>query len=54
MVVSEIDNRPATLSIPDLLKIHRAHHMYEKHRLFQIPLANEELEAAFSGQVICK
>jgi histone deacetylase 6 len=52
--VTEIDNKPATLSIPDLLKIHRAHHMFEKHRMFQIPLASEELESAFGGQVICK
>ena len=53
-LVTEIDNKPATLSIPDLLKIHRAHHMFETHRMFQIPLASEELESAFGGQVICK
>ncbi|KAK6907347.1 hypothetical protein I203_101340 [Kwoniella mangroviensis CBS 8507] len=40
-------------SIPDLLKLHRAWHMYEKHQLFQIPLASEELEASFGGQVLC-
>lgn len=38
----------------DLLKIHRAHHMFTKHNLFQIPLASEELEEAFGGQVVCK
>ncbi|WVR03811.1 hypothetical protein IAU60_000807 [Kwoniella sp. DSM 27419] len=40
-------------SIPDLLKIHRAHHMFTKHELFQIPLADESLEREFGGQVIC-
>lgn len=38
----------------DLLKIHRAHHMFTKHGLFQIPLASAELEAAFAGQIICR
>lgn len=40
--------------IVDLLKIHRAHHMFTKHNLFQIPLASQELEEAFGGQVVCK
>jgi histone deacetylase 6 len=27
--------------------------MFTKHKLFQIPLASPDLEAAFGGQVIC-
>jgi histone deacetylase 6 len=38
----------------DLLKIHRAHHMFTKHGLYQIPLASSDLESAFGGQVICR
>lgn len=38
----------------DLLKIHRAHHLFTKHNLFQIPLASQELEEAFGGQVVCR
>ncbi|KAK4688388.1 histone deacetylase 6, partial [Tremellales sp. Uapishka_1] len=37
----------------DLLKIHRAHHLYTKYKLFQIPLASTELEDNFGGQIIC-
>ncbi|ORY22508.1 hypothetical protein BCR39DRAFT_551487 [Naematelia encephala] len=51
--VTDIDGESPVYSIPDLLKIHRAHHMFTKHELFQIPLANPDLEAAFAGQVIC-
>ncbi|WWC87894.1 uncharacterized protein L201_002792 [Kwoniella dendrophila CBS 6074] len=47
------DETPTVTSIPDLLKMHRAWHLYEKHQLFQIPLASPELEIAFGGQVIC-
>lgn len=28
--------------------------MFTKHQLYQIPLASQELEAAFGGQIICK
>ena len=28
--------------------------MFTKHNLFQIPLASEELEEAFGGQVLCR
>lgn len=35
----------------DLLKQHRAHHLFSKHGLFQIPLASEMLEESFKGQV---
>lgn len=41
------------LTCLDLLKAHRAHHMFTKHGLYQIPLASEELQAMFDGQVIC-
>lgn len=27
--------------------------MFTKHGLYQVPLASEELEASFGGQVIC-
>nr|XP_018264720.1 histone deacetylase 6/10 [Kwoniella dejecticola CBS 10117]OBR86878.1 histone deacetylase 6/10 [Kwoniella dejecticola CBS 10117] len=47
------DGSSAVTSIPDLLKLHRSWHMYEKHQLFQIPLANSELENTFGGQVLC-
>ncbi|WVF65792.1 hypothetical protein IAT40_000526 [Kwoniella sp. CBS 6097] len=47
------DGSSPITSIPDLLKIHRAHHMFTKHSLFQIPLASAELEESFGGQVIC-
>ncbi|OCF43376.1 histone deacetylase 6/10 [Kwoniella heveanensis CBS 569] len=47
------DGSSPIISIPDLLKIHRAHHMFTKHGLFQIPLASTELEESFGGQVIC-
>ncbi|WVQ79099.1 hypothetical protein IAT38_001193 [Cryptococcus sp. DSM 104549] len=47
------DGSSPVYSISDLLKIHRAHHMFSKHGLFQIPLASEELEELFGGQVIC-
>ena len=40
--------------MPDLLKIYRAHHMFSKYNLFQVPLASTELEDAFGGQVMCK
>ncbi|KAL7419556.1 Histone deacetylase hda1 [Cryptotrichosporon argae] len=47
------DGASPTVSIPDLLKIYRAHHLFSKYGLYQIPLASEELEEAFGGQVIC-
>ncbi|WWC68627.1 uncharacterized protein I206_102558 [Kwoniella pini CBS 10737] len=47
------DGSSPVISIPDLLKLHRSWHMYEKHQLFQIPLASPELETAFGGQVMC-
>ncbi|WWC96955.1 hypothetical protein V866_003831 [Kwoniella sp. B9012] len=47
------DGSSPITSIPDLLKLHRAWHMYERHQLFQIPLASEELEGSFGGQVLC-
>jgi hypothetical protein len=37
----------------DILKAHRAHHLFHNHRLFQIPLASEALEESFGGQVTC-
>lgn len=53
--VIELENGTSPVyTIPDLLKIHRAHHMFTKHQLYQIPLASQELEAAFGGQIICK
>ncbi|KIR69589.1 histone deacetylase 6/10 [Cryptococcus bacillisporus CA1873] len=52
--VIELENGTSPVyTIPDLLKIHRAHHMFTKHQLYQIPLASQELEAAFGGQIIC-
>lgn len=41
------------LILLDILKAHRAEHMFRKHNLYQIPLASEELQAMFEGQVIC-
>ncbi len=38
---------------PDLLKAHRAHHLYDKHGLYQIPLASEDLQDSFDGQIAC-
>lgn len=52
--VTHIGDEPVTTSIPELLKAHRANHLWEKHGMYQIPLASEELEDAFSGQVMCK
>jgi histone deacetylase 6 len=52
--VTTIEDSPAVFTIPNLLKLHRSHHLYEKHGLHQVPLASLELEAAFGGQVICK
>ncbi|WVN90743.1 uncharacterized protein L203_105985 [Cryptococcus depauperatus CBS 7841] len=43
----------AIFSIPDLLKVHRAHYLFTKHDLFQVPLASPDLDEAFSGQIIC-
>lgn len=54
-VVTELESGTSPVyTIPDLLKIHRAHHMFTKHQLYQIPLASQDLEAAFGGQIICK
>lgn len=36
-----------------MLKAYRAQHMFTKHAMYQIPLASEELESLFEGQVIC-
>ncbi|WVQ74620.1 hypothetical protein IAR50_004221 [Cryptococcus sp. DSM 104548] len=47
------EGTPAVYNIADLLKVHRAHWMFERHNLYQVPLASPDLEAAFSGQVIC-
>lgn len=41
------------LTTPDILKIHRAHHLFSEYGLFEIPLASEELNDAFASQVIC-
>lgn len=39
-------------TVPDILKDHRARHMYNKHGLFPVPLANVELAELFSNQVL--
>ncbi|KAL1406389.1 Histone deacetylase hda1 [Vanrija albida] len=41
------------IAIPDILKIYRAHHLFSKYGLFEIPLASEELNDAYASQVIC-
>ncbi|RSH94679.1 Histone deacetylase hda1 [Saitozyma podzolica] len=51
--VNNTEEEKPVVGIPDLLKIHRAHHMFTKHGLYQIPLASSDLESAFGGQVIC-
>lgn len=51
-VTGEGNNDPV-VAIPDLLKVYRAHHLFNKYNLFQIPLANDDLEASYGGQVLC-
>lgn len=53
VAVPETGQNKAVWSIPEILKTHRAHHLFNKHRLFQIPLANPDLEERFSDQVFC-
>lgn len=42
----------SVVAIPDILKIYRAHHLFEKYRLCPIPLASEELDEAYANQVL--
>ncbi|BEI85282.1 hypothetical protein CcaverHIS002_0506830 [Cutaneotrichosporon cavernicola] len=39
-------------TVPDLLKQHRLQHMYTKHKLFTVPLANTDLHEWFQNQVL--
>jgi hypothetical protein len=44
----------ATISVPDLIKIYRADHLFRKYELCVVPLASAELEANFGKQVIVR
>lgn len=39
--------------IPELLKTYRGRHMRHKHGLVPVPIASEELEAMYGGQIYC-
>lgn len=47
------ENISPVIPIPDILKVYRSHHLFNKYQLFQIPLASEELEESYGGQVLC-
>lgn len=39
-------------TVPDMLKEHRAAHMYKKHQMITVPLAHTDLDEAFKDQVL--
>ncbi|EJD05919.1 histone deacetylase clr3 [Fomitiporia mediterranea MF3/22] len=42
-----------TLSIPELLKIHRQEYLYREYQMVQVPLLDTEVEERYQSQVIC-
>ncbi|KAF8332712.1 uncharacterized protein EI90DRAFT_3288915 [Cantharellus anzutake] len=52
LLPSEEDGEESISAI-ELLKAHRNQFMFEAYRMYTIPFANDQLEAAFGGQVIC-
>ncbi|KAL5529145.1 hypothetical protein ACEPAG_5119 [Sanghuangporus baumii] len=42
-----------TLSIPELLKLHRQNYLYQEYRMVVVPLSDTEVDERFQAQVIC-
>ncbi|THH01237.1 hypothetical protein EW145_g6948 [Phellinidium pouzarii] len=42
-----------TVSIPELLKLHRQEYLYQIYRMVQVPLLDTEVDERFQTQVIC-
>ncbi|OCB84319.1 histone deacetylase clr3 [Sanghuangporus baumii] len=42
-----------TLSIPELLKLHRQNYLYQEYRMVEVPLFDTEVDERFQTQVIC-
>ncbi|GHJ85542.1 hypothetical protein NliqN6_1944 [Naganishia liquefaciens] len=55
MPVDELTANPdqhEVIYIPDLIKLHRAHHLYKKYGMTCLPLALQELQSKFPEQVM--